>query len=707
MSTILTAFFRYLLPCYLIAALSLLLAAFFWQQHQQQQVLKAQLQQYADTVQLSLQPALGSLNSDQLSQRLAELQFRAVFPVATLALYQADGQLLAVAGAEQPLPAADQLMIFGQRRLQKINGRWLALQAIKSQALPFEQFGSANNLDLQLLIIPEPQPWQWRQHWPVLLALFWLSMLLWLAVLVLRQQKHIQQKQLASIEQQLLAPDAELDNSSSLSPTLHLVLQQHCTQLAELQQQLQISTEQAAQAADETAHWQALHSAKLQRQQQQRQCVNRWLLQAQLLWQRQEQLSPALFSALLNLQQHYARYQFGSVETQPESLQLASWLQQALPALNSLLPDGSSLDWLEGSDNLTATLSIDPEQLFLLLQAMLALGLRSEAGRRLQFRVVLDCSAPTTLRLQLNCDGNGLPRHLSRQLAEGKLTDLQWRDADIALLQLLSQKVQAECKVESLDGLGLSLNVNWPLSCEPLASENLPGNVLLFDADPERLSERLAALSGYTLQLSSCNSLSELQQRLVEQSYQLLILMLPGQIPGAEWQRFLQQLAMPFVAYAPPLSFNQWQQLVPCRPSAEFCLAAVPQLFNEATRFSRKKLLVVDDNETNQAFINVLIQQRLVELYAAHSAEQALSMCQQMQFDLILLDIQLPDLPGTEVAKQLRQMQDYCDIPILAFTAHALPAEIAAFKSAGMNDIVLKPLDPCKFDALLSSYRLY
>ncbi|WP_160012781.1 hypothetical protein, partial [Rhizobium sp. 18055] len=135
---------------------------------------------------------------------------------------------------------------------------------------------------------PEPQPWQWQQHWPVLLALFWFSMLLWLAVLVLRQQKHIQQKQLASIEQQLLAPDAELDNSSSLSPTLHLVLQQHCTQLAELQQQLQISTEQAAQAADETAHWQALHSAQLQRQQQQRQCVNRWLLQAQLLWQRQE-----------------------------------------------------------------------------------------------------------------------------------------------------------------------------------------------------------------------------------------------------------------------------------------------------------------------------------------------------------------------------------------------------------------------------------
>jgi len=208
MSTILTAFFRYLLPLYLIAALSLLLAAFFWQQHQQQQVLKAQLQQYADTVQLSLQPILGSLNAEQLSQRLAELQFSAVFPVATLALYQADGQLLAAAGAEPLLPAADQLMSFGQSRLQKINGRWLALQAIKSQTLPFEQFGSANNLDLQLLIIPDTQPWQWRQHWPVLLALFWLSLQLWLAALVLRQQKLMQQRLLESVAQRLLAPEA-------------------------------------------------------------------------------------------------------------------------------------------------------------------------------------------------------------------------------------------------------------------------------------------------------------------------------------------------------------------------------------------------------------------------------------------------------------------------------------------------------------------
>lgn len=703
-----TAFFRYLLSLYLIASLSLVLAAFFWQQHQHQQVLKAQLQQYADTVRLSLKPTLGSLSSEQLSQRLAELQFSAVFPVATLALYQADGQLLALAGAEQPLPAADQSQAFGQSRLQKLDGRWMALQTIKSHALPFEQFGSAtNHLELQLLIVPDTEPWQWQQQWPVLLALFWLSLLFWLAVFFLRQQKRLQQQQLASIEQQLISSDIEPESSLALSPGLQQAVQQYCAKVAELQQQVQLSTTQVTQAAAETAHWQSQHRDQLEWQQQQRQSINRWLQQVQLLWQRQEQLSPALFNALLNLQQHYARYQFGQVEAHPEPLQLASWLQQALPALNRLLPEGSSLDWLEGSDNLTATLNIDSEQLFLLLQAMLVLGLRSESGHRLQFRVVLDCAAPASLRLQLNCDGNGLPQHLTRQFADGKLTELQWRDVDIALLHLLSQRVQAECKVESLDGLGLSLTVSWPLPCELLPSENLPGSVLLYDADPERLRERLTALSGYTLQVSSCNSLSELQQRLAEQSYQLLILMLPGQIPGVDWQRFLPQLVSPFVAYAPPLSFNQWQQLVPCRPSAEFCLAAVPQLFTEATQFSRKKLLVVDDNETNQAFINILIQQRLVELYAANSAEQALSMCQQMQFDLILLDIQLPDLPGTEVAKRLRQQQHYRDIPILAFTAYALPAEIAAFKSAGMNDIVLKPLDPCKFDALLSSYRLY
>lgn len=158
----------------------------------------------------------------------------------------------------------------------------------------------------------------------------------------------------------------------------------------------------------------------------------------------------------------------------------------------------------------------------------------------------------------------------------------------------------------------------------------------------------------------------------------------------------------------PTLNLASWQAVIPCKPAQEFCL----QLLHNAELPTRptgsfKNLLVVDDNETNQAFIRVLLQQKSVNLQAAFTGNEVLKLCQQQQFDMILLDIRLPDVSGTEVARQLRQLSGYRHTPILAFTAHALPAEIAEFKQAGMDDILLKPLDPCKFETLLARYQLY
>ena len=78
------------------------------------------------------------------------------------------------------------------------------------------------------------------------------------------------------------------------------------------------------------------------------------------------------------------------------------------------------------------------------------------------------------------------------------------------------------------------------------------------------------------------------------------------------------------------------------------------------------RILVVDDNATNLAFIRVLMKEQPVQLYTANCGQEALKLCQQQLFDVILLDIQLPDIKGTEVAMQLRQLAGYQQIPILA-----------------------------------------
>ena len=104
---------------------------------------------------------------------------------------------------------------------------------------------------------------------------------------------------------------------------------------------------------------------------------------------------------------------------------------------------------------------------------------------------------------------------------------------------------------------------------------------------------------------------------------------------------------------------------------------------------------------TERRIIQMLLKQQPLHLTTANCAQQALQLCAQQQFDVILLDIQLPDLHGTEVAKQLRQTREYQTTPILAFTAHALADEVASFKAAGMNDVIFKPLEVSKLQQIL------
>ena len=69
--------------------------------------------------------------------------------------------------------------------------------------------------------------------------------------------------------------------------------------------------------------------------------------------------------------------------------------------------------------------------------------------------------------------------------------------------------------------------------------------------------------------------------------------------------------------------------------------------------------------------------------------------------ELILMDIQLPDMSGVLATHMIRQLPQHQDTVIMAFTAHALPDEISQFHQAGMNDVVIKPLDAHKVADLI------
>lgn len=155
----------------------------------------------------------------------------------------------------------------------------------------------------------------------------------------------------------------------------------------------------------------------------------------------------------------------------------------------------------------------------------------------------------------------------------------------------------------------------------------------------------------------------------------------------------------PLLCYAAPDNAAVWREALNFPvTSAPFMLA---QFYSNTVAAENIRLLVVDDNQTNLAFIQILLKDHPVQLSTASCGEEALSLCQQQQFELILLDIQLPDLHGTEVAARIRAQAGYATLPILAFTAHALSEEVESFLAAGMNDVIFKPLDAAKLQQIL------
>lgn len=700
--------FRYLAVAYLICSLLIVVLFSLWQQQEKKTQLQLFLQQYSEIIALHLRPTLGQLSGEQLLQQLAELQFSALLPISAVGLYQQQGNLIAASGQLEALPTTFNVAAYNQFTLYQDGAQLWAVYPLRSHMGLADQFIPVYQTAAWLVIVPEQTAAIWQSVFPAATAWSILTLFLGVTLFLWRLQHISRHASVAALQQRLQNFTAEEvsplpEEFSALEPVLSqqmLELQNRAQQQQILQSQLKHAEQQAQDVLASLTQSQ-LHQAERQQQ------FTHWLHQLDLLWLRREQLDEPCFQALWQLHQVYAAEAFAQRQHNMTPLLLQHWLPQRMPDYTALLAESLAIDWLEGANTGRFQLHLDPVHLDAIFSAMLLVGLRSDSARRLLFRVNLETAGDPQLVLQLNVDGNGLPGHLLSQSTATASKDWLWRDIDLTLLRLLAGQLQAKLDIASLDGLGVSISLILPVTVEAISVTEQLGQVLLFDTDPERLAERLALLNGHALKVATCHSFTDLPQRIQQQHYDAIIIMLPGQLPNAEWQQFLLNSSRPVITYAQPFTYDAWRKVSLCYSSNTFSLSQLAKAIQQQPTRQPKKLLVVDDNETNQAFIKILLQSKPVAISAAYTGVQALSLCQSQQFDMVLLDIRLPDQSGVKVAQQLRQLAGYQKIPVLAFTAHALADEIAEFKTAGMDDILLKPLDPCKFDRLLSTYRLY
>lgn len=119
------------------------------------------------------------------------------------------------------------------------------------------------------------------------------------------------------------------------------------------------------------------------------------------------------------------------------------------------------------------------------------------------------------------------------------------------------------------------------------------------------------------------------------------------------------------------------------------------------------KLLIVEDNTINVLLMKNFMKQWEVEYDLAENGLVALDKVQSNDYDLVLMDLQMPEMDGYEATARIRQLADpkYARLPIIALTASAmLDIKDIAF-TVGMNDYISKPFTPAELYVKLASYR--
>ena len=104
-----------------------------------------------------------------------------------------------------------------------------------------------------------------------------------------------------------------------------------------------------------------------------------------------------------------------------------------------------------------------------------------------------------------------------------------------------------------------------------------------------------------------------------------------------------------------------------------------------------RKVAVVDDNSDNRLIIRTILEDQF-EILEFSSGAEALEGFRKDPPDIVILDISLPEMDGTEILRRLRNEENLRSLPVIALTAHAMVGDREKYLAAGFNDYVAKPI---------------
>jgi two-component system, sensor histidine kinase and response regulator len=120
---------------------------------------------------------------------------------------------------------------------------------------------------------------------------------------------------------------------------------------------------------------------------------------------------------------------------------------------------------------------------------------------------------------------------------------------------------------------------------------------------------------------------------------------------------------------------------------------------------SAMRILLAEDNVVNQRVALRILEKQGHHVTVANNGVEALWAFDRQEFDVILMDVQMPEMGGFEATAKIRERQRGASIPILAMTAHAMTGDRERCLDAGMDDYIAKPIRGAALLELVAKYR--
>jgi CheY-like chemotaxis protein len=105
-----------------------------------------------------------------------------------------------------------------------------------------------------------------------------------------------------------------------------------------------------------------------------------------------------------------------------------------------------------------------------------------------------------------------------------------------------------------------------------------------------------------------------------------------------------------------------------------------------------RQALVVDDNRLNSRLVEIFLARLGWQTVVVDSGAQALAKLRERSFDLVILDLRMPQMSGEQVCRAIRDDLGLTSLPVVAYTAHSMPEERGRMLASGFSGLLIKPI---------------